>query len=98
MALSRHDQAQELSARAELARRTGDRATARRLFREAADLEGAALQALPSDRRRSRGILAVSYVALLFKSADYDRAESEICTLIAGGFEARHHEQLRELL
>lgn len=98
MALSSHDQAQELSARAELAHRAGDRTVARHLFREAADLEAAALQALPSDKRRSRGILAVSYSALLFKAADYDRAESEICTLLASGLEKRHHEQLRELL
>lgn len=98
MASSEHDQAQELSVRAELACRAGDRATARELFRQAANLEGAALRLVPSDKRRTKGILAVSYAALLFKAADYDRTESEICALLASSLEPYHHEQLRELL
>ncbi|MEP7013004.1 MAG: hypothetical protein ABJC13_22000 [Acidobacteriota bacterium] len=98
MTLSKHDQAQELSARAELVRREGDRLAARDLFSQAAAFEGIALREIPSEKRRTRGILAVSYAALLFKAAEYEQAEAEICALLASGLEVHHREQLRELL
>lgn len=96
--MNSHAAAQELSARAELARRRGDIPAARDLYRQAAEIEQAALRTVPSEKPRTRGILAVSYAALLFKAAEYERAEAEICALLASGLNAEHREQLRELL
>ena len=93
-----HQKAQELSARAELARLGGQPEEARDLYARAADLELAGLHRLPLDKPRSRGILAVSYAALLFKAGLYDRAESAICELLSGDFELLYRRQLRELL
>jgi hypothetical protein len=93
-----HDHAQHLSAQAELAHGEGDRATARRLYEQAADHELKALHALPADKARSRGILSVSHAALLFKAALYDRAETAICGLLADHLDLSHREQLKELL
>jgi hypothetical protein len=93
-----HQEAQELSSRAELARLGGKPEVARALYAQAADLELAGLQRLPADKPRSRGILAVSYAALLFKAGLYDRAEQAICGLLAADFSPPYRDQLRELL
>jgi hypothetical protein len=93
-----HREAQELSARAELARLGGRLEEARNLYAQAADRELTGLQGLPADKPRSRGILAVSYASLLFKAGLYDRAESAICGLLAVGFDPPYRDQLRELL
>lgn len=92
-----HEKAQELSALAELARSQGRRDLARDLYAQAADLEKAAFEQLPVDRPRSRGILAVSYAALLFKAAEYDRVEIAICRML-GEVEPTFRDQLRDLL
>jgi hypothetical protein len=93
-----HQKAQELSARAELARREGRREEARNFYAQAADLELAGLSLLPLDKPRSRGILAVSSAALLFKAGLYDRAESAICELLSGDLDPSYRAELRELL
>lgn len=93
-----HQIAQELSARAELAILGGQRREAQALYAQAADLELAALRLLPPGKPRSRGILAVSSAALLFKAGLYDRAEATICELLAGDFVPPYRSQLRELL
>jgi hypothetical protein len=93
-----HQRAQELSAQAEVARLQGRITAARDLYSQAATLERACLDALPSGRPRSRGILAVSYAALLFKAALYDQAEAAICGFLSLDFEMSAREQLRELL
>lgn len=94
-----HRKAQEHSAGAELALARGDRQAAEKSYLLAAELEGLALQDVPADRPRSRGILAVSYVSLLFKAARYERAERAVCGLLAEGAVGEpYREQLRELL
>jgi hypothetical protein len=98
MPTAEHQKAQELSARAELARRRGDLEEARDFYAQAAELELAGLQLVPPGKARSRGILAVSYAALLFKAGLYDRAESAICGLLAGDFAPPYRDQRRELL
>jgi hypothetical protein len=92
-----HEEAQELSALAELARRSGQRELARERYLRAAELEKVAFEQLPKDRPRSRGILAVSYAALLFKAAEYDRVEAAICSLLFL-VDPPFQDQLRELL
>ena len=54
------------------ARRTTD---AEKLFREAAELESLALADLDISKQRTRGVTAVSAVALWFKGAAFERAE-----------------------
>jgi len=93
-----HQIAQELSARAELASLGGMRREAQDLYAQAADQELAALRLLPPDKPRSRGILAVSSAALLFKAGLYDRAETAICELLADDLASPYRIQLRELL
>lgn len=96
---SAHQRAQELASRAGLARREGNRGMARRLFSEAADLEGEELFRTSKDRVRTRSILAVSYVSMLYKSARYADAEHAIYQLMAGGDLMEFAEvQLRDLL
>lgn len=93
-----HNQAQELSIAAELALRAGDRPKAHRLYSEAAELEREAFALLPADKPRSRGILAVSYAALLFKATKYERAEAEIYRLLASDLDPAFRAPLKELL
>lgn len=93
-----HNQAQELSIAAELALRAGDRPEAYRLYAEAAELEREAFTQLPADKPRSRGILAVSYAALLFKAKEYERAEAEIYRILAGDLDPAFRAPLKELL
>lgn len=77
-----HQQAQDLSARAALSLQESKIGEARRLFAEAAKLEKAALAKVPAEKARTRGILAVSVAALLYK-AGVDGAEGEIVSLLA---------------
>lgn len=93
-----HQDAQELSSRAELALRAGNRAAAKGLYAEAAEMERIAFELLPRDRPRTRGILAVSYVALLFKAAEYDRVESAVCRILPTLLDPTFRDQLKELL
>ena len=54
------------------------------MFGEAAELEARALAQIPEDKLRTRGILAVSYVALLYKAGELDKAERASYELLAG--------------
>lgn len=94
-----HQQAQALAASAELAKARGDSEAARSLYARAADLELEGFRRLSQNEPRSRGILAVSYAALLFKAGLYDRAEVAICGLLADtGISPAFRDELRELL
>ncbi|HYU34191.1 MAG TPA: hypothetical protein VEW48_18715 [Thermoanaerobaculia bacterium] len=94
-----HQQAQDLAASAELAMARGDSETARNLYARAADLELEGFRQLSRNEPRSRGILAVSYAALLFKAKLYDRAEVAICGLLADpGIPPEFRDELRDLL
>ncbi len=94
-----HQQAQDLSSRAALYLQESKTSEARKLFAEAARLEQSAYEKTPAGRTRTRGILAVSFVALLFKSGQYDVAEREITSLLADpSLPSKARDQLLEIL
>lgn len=94
-----HDRAQELAAQAMLAAQSDDRERALELYAEAADLERTAFLQVPVEKVRTRGILAVSFVSMLYKAREYDRAESELYGLLAQEeLKESAKAQLRELL
>jgi hypothetical protein len=70
-----HSRAERLATAAELAVRSGNDADAAALYEQAAALETDALDALGSEKPRTRGITAVSAVALWYKARKYREAE-----------------------
>jgi hypothetical protein len=70
-----HAKSESLAIEASLAQRNRDALSAQELFRQAARFEKNALDALDSSKVRTRGITAVSTVALWFKSGEYVQAE-----------------------
>ncbi|MBW1802352.1 MAG: hypothetical protein JRJ85_16690, partial [Deltaproteobacteria bacterium] len=69
-----HQKAQKLSSQAAMLMRDGRIEEARDLYAEAAELEEAALKSFPENKGRTFGILAISAVALYYKSKDYASA------------------------
>ncbi len=76
-----HEQAQKLSSRAALLKGSNEE-EARRLFARAARMELQALGKIPTDKARTRGILSVSFAALLIKAEDYRAARKELPRLL----------------
>jgi hypothetical protein len=70
-----HSQSERLAIDAALADKGRQFETAKRLYREAAQLERKALEALDSSKLRTRGITAVSAVALWFKASAFVESE-----------------------
>jgi hypothetical protein len=70
-----HSLSERLAIDAEAANRAGEALRAQDLFMRAATEESAALDSLPQEKQRTRGITAVSAVALWFKARDYLAAE-----------------------
>lgn len=70
-----HRESEQFSMEAHLALNVGDKDRAYDLFRQAAQAERRALDRLDVAKARTRGITAVSAVALWFKAEDYDQAE-----------------------
>lgn len=70
-----HFRSERLASEAELALRAGRSEDAERLYREASMQESNAFKALSSDKPRTRGITAVSAVALSYKGHDFATAE-----------------------
>jgi len=70
-----HSTSEKLAAEASSALHLGERTRAETLYRAAAEEEEAALKELGSDKVRTRGITAVSGVALWYKGKDYTAAE-----------------------
>ena len=70
-----HSRSEKLAADAEVAIRAGHGPQAEQLFRQAAAAEAEAFDHLASDKLRTRGITAVSAVALWYKARDYVAAE-----------------------
>jgi hypothetical protein len=66
-----HSQSEKLAIDAQMASRAGEILRAEDLYRRAAAEETAAFDALGEDKRRTRGITAVSAVALWYKGRDY---------------------------
>ena len=77
-----HEQAQKLSSQAALLLQRANMAEARRLFSRAARMEKQALGKIPSEKTRTRGILSVSFAALLIKAEDYRGARKELPELL----------------
>ena len=70
-----HSRSEKLAADAEVASRSGDARRAEELYRQAAAAEAEAFDHLAIDKLRTRGITAVSAVALWYKARDYVAAE-----------------------
>jgi hypothetical protein len=69
-----HSKSEHLAIAGELSIRAGDLPRALELYRGAAEAEIKALEALPTEKRRTLGITAVSAVALWYKSREYAAA------------------------
>ena len=70
-----HADSERLAIEAQLAARARDMARAIDLYKRAGDLERQALDQLDVSKTRTRGITAVSAVALWFKAGEYALAE-----------------------
>jgi hypothetical protein len=94
-----HSLSEKFAVEAEMARRTGLPQTAEELYRKAAAEEAAALDAIQGDKYRTRGVTAVSAVALWYKGREYSVAERFAHQyLAAGGLPSFAIVQLRDLL
>lgn len=97
-----HREAQDLAAQAGLLLRASEGERARELFAHAADLERQALDRIPEGEDRTRGILAVGHVALLYKARRYDDAERHAFAWLAqarlAGSARRHILELVEAI
>ena len=69
-----HRLAEEHVARAESLETAGDLTQAREHFLNAAEEEALAFDRIPTERARTRGIIAVSVVSLYWRAGEYDRA------------------------
>ena len=94
-----HSLSEKLAVEAEMARRKGLPQTAEELYRKAAAEEAAALDAIQGNKHRTRGVTAVSAVALWYKGREFSVAErSAHQYLAAGGIPSFAIVQLRDLL
>jgi hypothetical protein len=94
-----HSLSEKLASKAELAMRKGEDSRALELYRQAAAEESSAFNALGNDRERTRGITAVSAVALWYKAHDYSTAEQVAHQYLAAAKIPRFaNVQLRDLL
>ena len=74
--LEQHRLSERYASDAEVAKLRGEQAQFRELYAIAAQHEESALAAIPSDKTRTYGIIAVSAVALSFKAAEYTSAKT----------------------
>lgn len=94
-----HRKAQEIAAEAATALEIGTVGKGLQLYAQAADLEEQAFKGVSEEKARTRSILAVSFIALLYKAQLFERAELGIFRLL--GLESLQPwavAQLRELL
>lgn len=86
-------------AEAEAALKEGDEQRARSLFREAARLQRAFVDALPADRVRTRSVYGLSSATLAYRAGDLDEAEQLAFHLLSQPWiEPYSKDRLRELL
>lgn len=78
-----HEQSEKLAMDAAASFQRGERDIALRLYGDAAKYEENALAELDSSKLRTRGVTAVSAVALWFKAAEYDLAEGLADAMLA---------------
>lgn len=94
-----HSRSEKLVAEAELLRRTGEHERAGEVYCNAAKEEAVAFDALSVEKVRTRGITAVSAVALFYKGHDYAGAErTAYHCLTAGSIPGFAEAELRNLL
>jgi hypothetical protein len=96
---SYHSTSESLAVEAEAARRDGNHQRAEELYRRAAVEEAQALSELPLSKLRTRGITAVSAVALSYKAREFQAAERLAYQCLSGDqLPSFARAQLRELL
>lgn len=78
-----HAASERAAAEAEEAFRKGNAASAKLLYERAADAEQSALEVVDNSKTRTRGITAVSAVALWYKASAFDRAEQLAYSMLA---------------
>lgn len=78
-----HKTSEQTAIAAEIALRAGDNSQARLLYSKAAELEEKALATIDPRKHRTRGITAVSAVALFYKAEAYGRAANLAEALLA---------------
>lgn len=97
-----HTSSEKLASEAQASHRRGEREVAERLYSEAAEQETKALQYLPEDKQRTRGITAVSAVALWYKARAFARAEEvalrELAAGLLPGFAKRQVQELLQIV
>lgn len=94
-----HIVSEKYAAEADSARRLGKSEFAENLYRQAANQEALAFDALGQDKLRTRGITAVSAVALWYKAREFSHAERAAHQYLASGSIPTFAEfQLRDLL
>ncbi|HEV3110384.1 MAG TPA: hypothetical protein VGY99_07805 [Candidatus Binataceae bacterium] len=77
---SHHSKSEKLAVEAEAARRAGDYKRAEDLYQLASAEEALALNDLPPEKQRTRGVTAVSAVALSYKAREYERLAYQYLT------------------
>jgi hypothetical protein len=94
-----HSQSERLAAEGERAARAGDRASAENLYHQAAEAEAEALAHVGPEKQRTRGITAVSAVALWYKAHELSQAEQLAHRCLGGGeLPEFARSQIRDLL
>ena len=94
-----HAESETRAIEAKIALADNDESRAADLYRQAAELEQKALDSLESNKTRTRGITAVSAVALWYKANEYTAAECLAYGLLAdGGMPDFARDQLRNLV
>ena len=81
--LELHRQSEKLAIEASFALGSGRDSDARNFYRRAAELEQQALDLVDPTKARTRGISAISAVALWFKAREYTLAQELACTMLS---------------
>jgi hypothetical protein len=96
---SHHSTSEKLAIEAEAARRAGNYQRAQALYSQASAEEAQAFGELPADKQKTRGVTAVSAVALSYKGQEYAKAERLAYQYLAEDqFPSFAAAQLRDLL
>ena len=94
-----HAESERLAAKAEVAKRSGDRDKALRFYAQAAEAEIQAISALDKSKKRTLGISVVSAVALWYKARELRRAEEVAYKWLSSGLlQEFAAEEVKELL
>lgn len=78
-----HAESERLAIEAQMSLKSNDKAKALDLYEQAAEIERQALDILDVSKTRTRGITAVSAIALWFKAEDYVKAEQLAHSMLA---------------